>query len=331
MNVVLGIDTSNYTTSMCLLGQDGKIKADERIILEVASGSRGLRQSEALFQHVQNIPQITEKLAVALKGNKLVSIGVSEKPRPQEQSYLPVFLPGLSLAEALGHMLGVPCHRITHQETHIWGGIGSAGGPHGREFLAIHLSGGTTELTLVKRDDHSHRLEIQLLGETLDLHAGQLVDRLGVKMGLPFPSGPSLEQLAIRTTESVPVPTFHRDGMVSFSGPLTALERLVGQASPESCARACFLSIARTLVKWIRWSEDEYPGLELLIVGGVASNQIIRQVLREQLPQWRLYFAKPIYSVDNAYGAALYSAFVSGCMSQIGKEVDPFDATDFGQ
>lgn len=315
MKVVLGIDTSSYTTSMCLLGEDGSIKADERKILEVASGSRGLRQSEALFQHVQNIPLLTEKLVFALDGHELVSIGVSEKPRPQEESYLPVFLPGLSLAQALSHLLGIPYHGITHQETHIWGGIGSAAGPHSGEFLAMHLSGGTTELTVVKRDEQTNRLQIRLLGGTLDLHAGQFVDRLGVKMGLPFPSGPSLEKLAHLTTESISVPTFHKDGMVSFSGPLTALERLVGQAAPESCARACLMSIARTLVKWIRWAEKRHPSRELLVVGGVASNQIIRQVLHKQLSNWHLYFAAPVYSVDNAYGAAFFSALVSGCLS----------------
>lgn len=315
MKVVLGIDTSNYTTSMCLLGENEDLKADERKILQVASGSRGLRQSEALFQHVQNIPSLTEKVGRALAGHELVSVGVSEKPRPQEESYLPVFLPGLSLAQALSHLFAIPCHKITHQETHIWSGIGCAAGPYAREFLAIHLSGGTTELTIVKRDEQTNRLQIQLLGGTLDLHAGQFVDRLGVKMGLPFPAGPSLEKLAHLTTESLPVPTFQRDGKVSFSGPLTALEKLVGQVAPETCARACFMSIARTLVKWIRWAEDRHQSRELLIVGGVASNQIIRQVLREQLPHWNLYFAAPAYSVDNAYGAAFFSALMSGLLT----------------
>lgn len=316
MKVFFGIDTSSYTTSMCLLGEDGNIKADERKILQVASGSRGLRQSEALFQHIQNIPSITSKLTLPLEGHELVSIGVSEKPRPQEDSYMPVFLPGSCLAEALGHLLAIPCHKLSHQESHIWSGIASAKGPGAPDFLAIHLSGGTTELTAVRRDLITNRLEIELLGGTLDLHAGQFVDRLGVKMGLPFPAGPSLEKLAHLSTESLPVPTFHRDGMVSFSGPLTALEKMMANVRPEVAARACFTSIARTLVKWIRWAEKKGASRELLVVGGVAANQIIRQALRQGLPNWKLYFAAPVYSVDNAYGAAFLSALASGFLSQ---------------
>lgn len=313
MRVFLGIDTSSYTTSMCLLGEDGHILADERKILQVASGSRGLRQSEALFQHVHNIPKIASRLAEELRGHELVSIGVSARPRPQEDSYMPVFLPGTSFAESLGHILGIPCFKLTHQETHIWGGVASAGGPVATTFLAIHLSGGTTELTLVNREPKTHSLAIELLGGTLDLHAGQFVDRLGVKMGLPFPAGPSLEQLANLCTESLPVPTYQRDGMVSFSGPLTYLEKMMEQGKPhEVCARACFKSIARSLVKWIRHAEGKNECRDLLIVGGVAANGIIRHDLKEALPNWKLYFAEPAHSVDNAYGAAYFAALSSG-------------------
>jgi len=316
MRVFLGVDTSSYTTSMCLLGEDGSIQADERRILKVASGARGLRQSEALFQHVQNIPKLTKELALSLEGHELVSIGVSEKPRPQVDSYMPVFLPGSSFAEALGHMLSIPCHKLTHQEGHIWSGIASAKGPSASEFLAIHLSGGTTELTAVRRDPVTHRLDVELLGGTLDLHAGQFVDRLGVKMGLPFPAGPSLDQMAQTATGHLPVPTYHRGGMVSFSGPLTFLEAQVGTVEPGLLARACFASIARTLVKWVRWVEQERVSRDLLVVGGVAANTIIREALRMGLPDWRLYFAAPFRSVDNAYGAAFFGALTSGYLSQ---------------
>jgi N6-L-threonylcarbamoyladenine synthase len=193
------------------------------------------------------------------------------------------------------------------------------------DFLAIHLSGGTTELTSVRHVDSKNRLEIELVGGTLDLHAGQFVDRIGLQLGLPFPAGSFLEKLANATTETVPVATFHRAGKVSFSGPLTALERMLGVVPPEVCARTCFASISRTLVKWIRWAEEKYSTRELLIVGGVAANQIIRTTLYERLPHWKLYFAAPIYSVDNAYGAAFFSALMSG------KAGDNFAATPFGQ
>ena len=313
MKVFLGIDTSNYTTSLCLLGEDGTILADERILLQVASGSRGLRQSEALFQHVQNLPKLCTALEPLLAEHTLAAIGVSTRPRPQTDSYMPVFLAGSSLARSLARCLQVPCHELSHQENHIWSGLASAPGPQTPEFLAIHLSGGTTELAHVLRDKQSHRLRVELWGGTLDLHAGQVVDRLGVKLGLSFPAGPSLEKLAEETRDSVPVPTYHREGRVSFSGPLTALERMAEQVTAAVCARSCLLSIARTLSKWVQWAEERTDCRELLLVGGVASNRLIRQELVERLPQWRLFFAQPKYSTDNAYGAAYYCALREGC------------------
>ncbi len=305
MRAVLGIDTSNYTTSLCLLAENGKIIVDRRKYLEVASGSRGLRQSEALFQHVENLPLLTAGLDLA--DCELVAVGVSAKPRPQEGSYLPVFLPGTSFACSLANVLSIPCYEFTHQEMHIWSGIGSGGGPLQPEFLAIHLSGGTTELTAIRRrQDWS--LQVDLWGGTGDLHAGQFVDRLGVKLGVDFPAGPALEQMALRATGTMAAPFSHRDGTVSFSGPLTALEKVVGQVEPEVLAAACLEVLSRTLIDWIRWAGGKTDCRDLLLVGGVAENMLIRAELLAALPGWNLYFAAPGYSVDNAYGAAYFAA-----------------------
>lgn len=315
MKLVLGIDTSNYTTSICLVGEDGTAVTDQRKILKVASGARGLRQSEALFQHVQNLPGLIANVEPFLKNNTLVAIGVSVKPRPVEDSYMPVFLPGSGLAHSLGHVLGVPVFETTHQETHIWSGLASSEGPKSENFLAIHLSGGTTELTAVNRNKNDHSLLIELLGGTSDLHAGQLVDRLGVKLGLAFPAGPGLEQLANKSDETMPIRTFQQNGMISFSGPLTALERMVGQVDQAILARTCFKVIARTLIKWIKWAQSKTDCRELLIIGGVAANLLLRHELEQGLPNWKLYFAAPKYSVDNAYGVAYYGALCSGLVT----------------
>ena len=311
MRVVLGVDTSNYTTSLCVLAEDGTIKSHQRRILPVASGARGLRQSEALFQHVQNLPLLTAELGLDLKAHELAAVGVSVQPRPQEDSYLPVFLPGKSFAQSLANILSIPCYELTHQEMHIWSGIVSGGGPLKPEFLAIHLSGGTTELTAV-RCREAWTLQVDLWGGTSDLHAGQLVDRLGVSLGLDFPAGPALEKLAVKASEAAGIPTFHKDGQVSFSGPLSALERMIGQVEPEVLALSCLKAISRTLVKWIKWAETRTKCRELLLVGGVASNQLIRRELAEELPNWRLYYAEPRYSVDNALGSAYYAALRAG-------------------
>lgn len=317
MDCALGVDTSNYTTSLCLVDEFGRVVSDQRRILNVASGSRGLRQSEALFQHVRNLPELVGDLSPWLQENRIVAIGVSTKPRPQENSYMPVFLPGTGLAHSLAHVLQVRCYELSHQEAHIWSGIGSAKGPARFRFLSVHLSGGTTELAMVNQDESSRRLQIDVWGGTSDLHAGQFVDRLGVKLGFPFPAGPALENLVREASvvSAVPISTFHREGVVSFSGPLTALERLLHTEPPEVLALSCFAAITRTLIKWISWAGTRTTCRELLIVGGVAANGLIRQELRSALPHWRIYFAKPQYSVDNAYGPAYFAALVSGLLA----------------
>ncbi|HHY15035.1 MAG TPA: O-sialoglycoprotein endopeptidase [Firmicutes bacterium] len=307
MRVALGVDTSNYTTSLCLLAENGKIIADRRKYLKVASGSRGLRQSEALFQHIENLPLLTADFPLNLGAGQLAAVGVSVQPRPQKGSYLPVFLPGTSFSRALANIFSIPCYEFTHQEMHIWSGIASGGGPLQKEFLTVHLSGGTTELTFVgRREDWS--LQVELWGGTSDLHAGQFLDRLGVKLGLDFPAGPALEQMAQRAQRTIAAPFSHREGAVSFSGPLTALERMVGQVEPEILAASCLQVLSRTLINWITWAQGRTECRDLLLVGGVAANSLIRTELVAALPAWNLYFAGPNYSVDNAYGAAYFAA-----------------------
>ena len=312
MKYYLGIDTSNYTTSLCLLSEDGELAADVRQVLDVAQGERGLRQSEALFQHVKNLPILTKQLQPFLSnGNEVAAVGVSVQPRPQPDSYMPVFLGGYGLGVSLANLGNIPCYELTHQENHIWSGIQTAGGPLAERFLVIHLSGGTTELCEVFLDE-KYRFSIDVLGGTMDLHAGQLVDRIGVALGLPFPAGKHLEELALKTTSHVTVPSFHREGEVSFSGPLTALLRHIDAASPSEVARGCFTVISRSLVKWIRWAGEQTSCQDLLIVGGVAANSIIREHLRMKLPHWNLFFADPSFSTDNAYGSAFYAGLAHG-------------------
>lgn len=312
MRFYLGIDTSNYTTSLCLMSDTGELAADVRQVLSVAQGERGLRQSEAVFQHIRNLPVLTKQLQPFLtNGNEIVAVGVSAKPRPQPDSYMPVFLPGYGLALSLANLGNIPYYELTHQENHIWGGIKTAGGPVVNRFLAIHLSGGTTELCSVFRDEQ-FRFSIKVLGGTTDLHAGQFVDRIGVALGLPFPAGKHLEKLALQTTSQVTVPSFHREGKVSFSGPMTALLRHIDTASPSEIARGCFTAISRSLVKWIRWAGEQTECRDLLIVGGVASNSIIREHLLEKMPEWNIFFAEPSFSTDNAYGAAFYAGLAHG-------------------
>lgn len=338
--MILGIDTSNYTTSVAVVSKEQQLLFDQRNVLNVAEGERGLQQSAAVFQHLQNLPGL---LTAALEAhrNDISSVCYSAKPRPIEGSYMPVFRTGEGFARAVAAALEVPLRTTTHQEGHIMAGLWSAGFQPRGAFLAMHLSGGTTDLLRVEPTDGGFLIET--LGSSSDLHVGQFVDRIGVKLGLPFPAGPALEGLARgsagweksigRVVESVgltyaeQVAEAHQAGeslqfgalslpssvegyTISFSGPCSAAERQIdGGADPAQIAFAVFRCIANSTEKVLKKAMKETKLREILFVGGVAANTLIRQRLVERLGHpalnGRLYFAEPGYSRDNAVGVGL--------------------------
>lgn len=306
--MILGIDTSNYTTSVCLLDENGCIVQEERQLLKVEKGTRGLQQSVALFQHVQNLPRLLEKIGCL---PQLKMVAVSVKPRPRPDSYMPVFLAGESVARSLAATHGVPLFRTTHQEGHLAAGEGSLGQVEADEFLAVHLSGGTSDLLRVKRQAGGYGIEE--LGTSTDLHAGQFVDRVGVALGLPFPAGPHLERLAQEaeriSDQSFSLPAPVKGYNFSFSGPASAALRMIEQGrEPALIARAVERCIAKSLEKVLRFAIGRTGVRHVLVVGGVSANAWIRLHLKQKLEHRavgaRLYFAEPAYSSDNAYGVA---------------------------
>lgn len=306
--VVLGIDTSNYRTSLCLVREDGGIAAEARQLLRVKEGERGLQQSEAVFQHVLNLPNLSDQLG--LLERRIVAVCASSKPRPVEDSYMPVFKVGEGLAKCLSVFLGVPYYVTSHQEGHIAAGEHSAEErPQSDRFLAVHLSGGTSELLQCERAEGGYQIE--KIGGSIDLYAGQLIDRVGVALGLPFPAGPHLEALAREAAGTFRVPAAVEGLSFSLSGPESALLRAIanGTAPAAEIARAAEQCLANTLEKVLRRAVEEGRGKEILLVGGVAANQYIRVRLKQRLQHRavgaKLYFCDPAYSGDNAYGVAL--------------------------
>ncbi len=307
----LGIDTSCYVTSAALIDENLKLIADERRPLEVAPGARGLRQQEAVFIHIKNLSGVMEALMGQMDSDfSLSGVGVSIAPRPREDSYMPVFKVGEMLGRSIASSLRIPFVPLNHQGGHISAGLWSATGPSDEEFLALHVSGGTTELLHVARVLESIQV-LELLGSSLDLHAGQFVDRVGLAMGLPFPAGPELERLSSRGDPGViSIPSSVRGMDMSFSGPTTrAIRELEAGADPQDVAAGVLRCIANTLEKVIR-NAMAATGLDsVLLVGGVMANQRIRQRLIHRLGgAIRLYFAEPHYSGDNAVGIALETA-----------------------
>ena len=306
--VILGVDTSNYRTSLCLINMEGKVVSEQRRLLTVKPGERGLQQSEAVFQHIQRLPELADQLE--WEGYQVIAVAASTKPRPVEDSYMPVFKVGESWARGIATFRQVPFYKTSHQEMHIAAGEhSSTTRPIQSSFLSVHLSGGTSELLACHRTEEGYRIE--KLGGTLDLHAGQLIDRVGVALGLPFPSGVYLEELAKQPHEDqFQVPSTMKGYDFHLSGAETQLLKHISEKrySPSAIARATEQCIAKSLEKMVRHAVQQGHPKEVLIVGGVAANQYIKNRLRERLEHpavgCRLYFAQPEYSGDNAFGVA---------------------------
>ena len=182
----IGIDTSNYTTSLALATAQGEMIANLKAPLPVKAGERGLRQSDAVFAHVKNLPILMRELRVFLQEHRALAVGVSVKPRDAEDSYMPCFLSGRAAAESLAAGLLLPVEEFSHQNGHVMAALYGADAMPliGKDFLAFHVSGGTTEMLFVRPKGRD--FSIELIGETADLNAGQVVDRIGVKLGLSF-------------------------------------------------------------------------------------------------------------------------------------------------
>lgn len=306
--MILAFDTSCYTTSAALLSGDGRLLADKRRVLDVPLGKRGLSQSEALFQHIKNLPVLIESLAAEFELSNLTAIGVSQKPRPAAHSYMPVFLAGENTARSLSAALDIPLLKFSHQEGHMAAAIYAAGFQPRIEqpFLLCHFSGGTSEICGVKKIEPGG-YELTLLSHTGDLHAGQFVDRIGVALGLGFPAGKDLEQLAQGAAGAAPVIPTHltKNGVFSFSGPETALQRLIAKGlEPAMAARAVEETVGRTLRKALNYAIEVSGARSVLLAGGVMSNQYIKTYVSQKLRGVDLHFATPALAKDNAVGIA---------------------------
>ena len=296
MTAVLGLDTSNYTTSAAWF--DGERGRNAGRLLEVPAGRLGLRQSDALFQHIKRLPEMVR----SLEQLDFRAVGASTRPRAVEGSYMPCFLAGASFGEAMAHVLGAPFYAFSHQEGHLAAAAWSAGrldlleGP----FLAWHLSGGTTELLRVEPEVTFLRTEI--VGGASDLSAGQLIDRAGVLLGLPFPAGKALDALAEKDSHSDCYAVKVNDLIFSLSGMENQIQNLTARKkSPAYVANFALNTVAQVVRRTTEEAQSRWPGLPVLCSGGVASNRRLRAALPQAI------FAAPEYSTDNAMGIAILS------------------------
>lgn len=296
--IALGIDTSNYTTSSATF--DGDTYVLSRKILDVGEGKRGIRQSDGVFIHNKELPQI---IASSTNNKHIDVIGVSTKPRTVEGSYMPVFTVGHGYAKAISSVTGVNLYEFSHQDGHIMAGIYSCGAYSliNEPFISVHLSGGTTEI--LTSNYNGYNFDNEIIGGTLDISVGQLIDRVGVSLGIKFPCGVELEELAQTTDAYVKLPMSIKDSYFNLSGVETKLLKGIDEKD-NVVARTVLTYIKDVLVKSINNAITNTGIKKILLVGGVASNQIIRNGLENEL-NGEVFFASKELSSDNAVGIAV--------------------------
>ena len=306
--IVLGIDTSNYTTSAALMYEDGELIANIKRPLSVKEGERGLRQSDAVFSHVKNLPEVMCEVRTFLGEHTVSAVGVSARPRNVDGSYMPCFLSGVAAAESIAANLNVPLFKFSHQCGHVMAALYSSGRfdlLDGGKFVAFHVSGGTTEMLSVSANKDGFIAE--LLGGSADLNAGQIIDRIGVHMGLSFPAGPMIEKLALNNTEKIKKkkPCI-KDLSVNLSGLENMAKKIYHDTQNKELTSAFVLDyIADSLIGLCTSYEEIYGRVDFVFAGGVMSNSIIKSKIRER---FNASFAEPALSADNAVGIAYLTA-----------------------
>ena len=297
----LGIDTSNYTTSVALVSDEGEILVNSGKLLEVPSGGKGLRQSDALFQHWKVLPQLLEPVISEYRGS-IKKVCCSARPRPAEGSYMPVFTAGTNMGSVLAHALGAEYLEISHQEGHFLAAAYESEIDFSRPVICAHLSGGTLELIL----KDSSRYEI--IGGTKDISYGQIIDRIGVLMGYPFPAGKYVDQEVLKyqphTVKNPLGKVFKGDTYINLSGTETKIRGIDSFYHPDEIMFFLMECVSESFVGMVETAKEKYGADQVLVSGGVACSGFLRNYCKDK----NYVFGRRDLCSDNAVGAALFAS-----------------------
>lgn len=313
MPLILGIDTSNYTTSAALYDTETEALIGKKILLPVKSGERGIRQSDAVFHHTKQLPEVMKQLMSNItKRVDLVCASVS--PTGQNDSYMPCFLVGSNSAKCISYATKCEYIKTTHQLGHIFAAAYSAKRfdliLNRQPFLAFHVSGGTTDCVYVDFDQSGDIL-LSLVGNSCDLKAGQAVDRVGVMLGLDFPCGSELERLAEKSDKNYKINLKLIDSDCSLSGVENKCKEMFFKGDrKEDIAAFCIEYIYTALRLMAQYQKKRLGEIPVIFAGGVMSNKIIAEKIKSEFKN--TFFAEPDFSCDNAYGVCLYAAYKKG-------------------
>lgn len=303
--ITLGIDTSNYASSIAVIDYEkNEVLLNEKQFLPVKQGECGLRQQDAVFSHIKNLIDMLELVHNKFDLSRVQAVGVSVKPTNEEGSYMPCFLVGKLLSQMVKAVKDIPVIQTTHQDGHLNSALFSLNNEslYSQKIIVFHVSGGTTDMILVDNGNI-----VETVGSSNDLFAGQAVDRLGVKLGFPFPAGVYVSQLAQQCSETIKPKVSVKGLSCNLSGLQNQCEKLIADGRDNSyVCKYCLSFIARTLIKMAENARKEFGNLPIVFVGGVMSSGTIKEIVQENMDN--TYFVQPVFSSDNAIGTAAVAA-----------------------
>lgn len=329
---ILGIESSCDDTSAAVLKND-KILANVIANQDVHKNFGGVVPELASRAHQQNIiPVIHRALDIAkISKKQLHAVAFTNGP-----GLLGSLLVGASFAKSFSLALGIPLIEVNHMHAHILAHfIDDPAQPEKPKFpfLCLTVSGGHTQIMLIK--DH---FEMQVMGQTIDDAAGETFDKAAKIMGLPYPGGPLIDQLAQHGNPHAykfPHPNIP-DLDFSFSGLKTSIlyflrdqlktnPDFIQEHKSDLCASIQH-TIVEILMSKLRKAAHETGISQVAIAGGVSANTALRAAMMAEKEKagWSVYIPKFEFSTDNAamIGITGYFKYIKGEFAD--QQVTPF-------
>ncbi|MGI0017181.1 MAG: KEOPS complex N(6)-L-threonylcarbamoyladenine synthase Kae1 [Nitrosotalea sp.] len=275
----LGIESTAHTFSCAIVekkGKQGKILSDVRKIYRPPEGE-GIHPREASRHHAEHSSEVlSECLRKSnVKIDDLDIISYAAGP-----GLGPCLRIGAVVARSLASYYDIPIYPVNHALGHIELGKMLTGA---KDPLVLLVSGGHTMILAFLSK------KWRVFGETLDITVGQLLDQIGRHAGFASPCGPKIEELASKSTEYLPLPYVVKGNDVSFSGLLSATKRII----PKGIESTCF-SLQETAFSMMGEATERalaFTGKkELLVVGGVAANKRLSNILSSICARHRCKF-----------------------------------------
>ncbi len=266
----LGIESTAHTFSCAIIekkGKKGKILSDVRKIYRPANGE-GIHPREASRHHIENCSSVlSESLTEAKISIKDLDI-ISYAAGPGLGPCLRV---GAVVARSLASFYNIPIYPVNHAIGHI--------------ELGKLLTGSSNPLVLLVSGGHTMLLAFldkqwRVFGETLDITLGQLLDQFGRSLGFASPCGKNIEELASTSSNYVPLPYSVKGNDVSFSGLLSATKSVAKKSKIDACyslQETAFAMISESVERALSFTRKK----ELMIVGGVAANKRLSEMLQD--------------------------------------------------